>query len=127
MLDGGGGFDRLFGGSGNDTLRNGEVNDGGSGRNETVPSPPVDISSTMPTAMRDEITGDFLGRGYDQRMRAEDSSLNIYDSASLGGALLHSASMDLVSPRWRRAAASCHFACSCYPWAQVRAGEHAVL
>ena len=71
QLDGGAGFDRLFGGSGNDTLRNGEVNDGGSGRNETAPAPPVDISSSMPRVMRDEVTGDFFGRGYDQRMRVE--------------------------------------------------------
>ena len=45
--------------------------------------------------MRDEITGDFLGRGYDQRMRAENTDLHIYDSASLGGALLQSTTMDL--------------------------------
>ena len=52
----------------------------------------------MPRAMRDELTGDFLGRGYDQRMRAEDSSLNIYDSASLEGELLQSTPMDLAPP-----------------------------
>ena len=51
--------------------------------------------------MRDEITGDFLGRGYDQRMRAENTSLNIYDSASRGGALLQSTPMDLAPPRRR--------------------------
>jgi hypothetical protein len=56
---------------------------------------PVDISSTMPKTMRDDLTGDFLGRGYDQRMRAENTSLNIYDSASLGAKLLHSTPMDL--------------------------------
>ncbi len=95
VLDGGAGFDRHFGGSGHDTLRNGEVNDGGSGRNEVAPAPAVDISSTMPRVMRDEITGDFLGRGYEQRMRAENTDLHIYDSASLGGALLQSTTMDL--------------------------------
>jgi len=42
----------------------------------------------MPRAMRDELTGDFRGLGYDQRMRAEDSRLDIYDSASRGGKLL---------------------------------------
>ena len=56
---------------------------------------PVDISSSMPKTMRDDLTGDFLGRGYDQRMRAENTSLNIYDSASLGAKLLHSTPMDL--------------------------------
>jgi hypothetical protein len=49
----------------------------------------------MPQTMRDDLTGDFLGRGYDQRMRAENTSLNIYDSASLGGKLLKSTPMDL--------------------------------
>ncbi len=97
-LDGGAGFDRLFGGSGNDTLRNGEVNDGGSGRTTTTPTPPADISSSMPRTMRDEITGDFLGRGYDQRTRVENTSLNIYDSPSRGGALLRSTPMDLGLP-----------------------------
>ena len=94
------GFDRLFGGSGNDTLSNGEVNDGGSGRNEVAPAPPVDISSSMPRTMRDEITGDFLGHGYDQRMRVETTTnLNIYDSASRGGALLQSTPTDLAGSR----------------------------
>src|SRR4051794_6114333 len=44
------------------------------------PKPPVgeaaapeDISSSMPRTMRDDLTADFLGRGYDQRMRAENS------------------------------------------------------
>ena len=98
-------------------MTNGEVNDGGSGRNETVQPPPVDISSTMPQAMRDEITGDFLGRGYDQRMRAENTSLNIYDSASLGGALLHSAPMDLSVPGL---GVRCIvvIVSDCYPWAK---------
>jgi hypothetical protein len=50
----------------------------------------------MPRTMRDDLTGDFLGRGYDQRMRAEGSSLNIYDSPSRGGALLQSTYMDLA-------------------------------
>ena len=95
-LDGGAGFDRLFGGSGNDTLRNGEVNDGGSGRTTTTPTPPADISSSLPRMTRDELTGDFLGRGYDQHMRAENTSLNIYDSPSRGGALLRSTPMDLA-------------------------------
>ena len=57
---------------------------------------PVDISSTMPRTMRDELTGDFLGRGYDQRMRAENTNLNIYDSPSRGGARLQSTPMDLA-------------------------------
>ena len=50
-----------------------------------APSAPVDTSGTMPRAMRDELTGDFRGLGYDQRMRAENASLDIYDSASRGG------------------------------------------
>src|SRR5271170_3188589 len=57
---------------------------------------PVDISSTMPRTMRDELTGDFLGHGYDQRMRAENTNLNIYDSPSRGGARLQSTPMDLA-------------------------------
>ena len=120
QLDGGNGFDRQFGGSGNDTLRNGEVNDGGSGPERVVPSPPVDISATMPRVMRDELTGDFLGRGYDQRMRAEDSSLNIYDSASLEGELLQSTPMDLAPPP--QVSYICNFSsdvtCQANTWAQ---------
>ena len=38
-LDGAAGFDQLSGNSGNDILRNGEVNDGGSGRNQIDPPP----------------------------------------------------------------------------------------
>ena len=41
------GFDRHFGGSGNDTLSNGEVNDGGSGQDRgRAGARPVDISAT---------------------------------------------------------------------------------
>ncbi len=104
-LDGGPGKDTLRGGSGNDTLVRGEVNDGGTGHDTVTPSTgvgdgdpsaPSDISSSMPRAWRDEITGDFLGKGYSQRMRAEGTSLDIYDAASRGGALLPSpAAMDL--------------------------------
>ncbi len=56
---------------------------------------PTDISSGMPRTMRDELTGDFLGLGYDQRMRAEGSSLNIYDPPDRGGALKQSTFLDL--------------------------------
>ena len=56
---------------------------------------PVDISSSMPQTMRDDLTGDFLGRGYDQRMRAEDTNLNIYDAPALGGKQLRSTPTDL--------------------------------
>jgi hypothetical protein len=59
-------------------------------------APPTDISAGMPRTMRDDLTGDFLGRGYDQRMRAEVSNLNIYDSPSRGGARLRSTPLDLV-------------------------------
>jgi hypothetical protein len=59
-------------------------------------APPLDISAGMPRTMRDDLTGDFLGRGYDQRMRAEDTNLNIYDSPSRGGALLRSTPLDLA-------------------------------
>ena len=56
-----------------------------------------DSSSGMPVVQRDEITGDFAGLGYDRRMRAEDSSLNIYEAQNRGGALLPgAASMDLA-------------------------------
>ena len=41
---------------------------------------------------------DFLGLGYDQRVRAEDTNLNIYDSAARGGALLKSIPQDLAPP-----------------------------
>ena len=103
-LDGGTGKDTQRGGTGNDTLVNGEVNDGGPGNDKVTPAPgssaPVDISSSMPQAARDEITGDFLGRGYSQRMRVEGTNLNIYDAASRGGGLLSNpAAVDLQLPR----------------------------
>ena len=44
---------------------------------------------------RDELTGDFLGLGYSQRMRAEGSSLNICDPPDRGGALKQSEPLDL--------------------------------
>jgi hypothetical protein len=54
----------------------------------------------MPQAARDEITGDFRHLGYQQRMRAENSSLNIYDAATRGGGLLSNpAAMDLSVPQ----------------------------
>ena len=60
-----------------------------------------DSSSGMPVVQRDEITGDFRGLGYDQRMRVENTSLNIYDAASRGGALLpNPATTDLSVPGW---------------------------
>ena len=49
---------------------------------------PVDISGSMPRTMRDDLTGDFLGRGYDLRMRAEDNHLNLYEPPSRGGGQL---------------------------------------
>jgi hypothetical protein len=103
-LDGGTGIDTLLGGTGNDTLVNGETNDGGTGNDNVTPAPgspaPTDISSTMPRATHDEITGDFRGLGHDQRMRAENTSLNIYDAASRGGGLLpNPAAQDLSVPQ----------------------------
>ena len=82
----------------------GETNDGGTGNDKVTPAPrsapASDISSTMPRATRDEITGDFKGLGHDQRMRAEGTSLDIYDAASRGGALLpNPAAMDLDTPQ----------------------------
>ena len=50
----------------------------------------------MPRTTRDELTGDFLGLGYSQRMRAEGSSLNIYDPPDRGGELKQSEPLDLV-------------------------------
>ena len=101
-LDGGPGKDTLHGGPGNDTLVNGEVNDGGPGNNTVTPgdAPATpDVSGTMPRTVRDEVTGDFRGLGYDQRMRVEGSTLSIYDAASRGGALLPNlASTDLSLP-----------------------------
>ena len=46
-LDGAAGFDQLFGNSGNDVLRNGEVNDGGSGRNQIDPPPLATTTQTF--------------------------------------------------------------------------------
>jgi RTX calcium-binding nonapeptide repeat (4 copies) len=103
-LDGGTGRDTLHGGPGNDTLVNGEINDGGPGNDKITPgagsSAPVDISSSMPQAARDEITGDFRNLGYQQRMRAEGTNLNIYDAATRGGGLLSNpAAQDLSIPQ----------------------------
>ena len=124
-LDGGGGKDTLHGGTGNDTLVNGETNDGGTGKDTVTPSTgvgdpaaPSDISGTMPRAVRDEITGDFRGLGYDQRMRVENTSLNIYDAASRGGALLpNPATTDLSIPGGG-IATGYRFPTQAYPWAE---------
>ena len=124
FLDGGPGKDTLDGGSGNDTLVNGEVNDGGSGNNTVTPSTgvgdtpaPPDVSATMPRTVRDEITGDFLGKGYDQRMRVEDTSLNIYDAASRGGALLpNPATTDLAGSTSNVSYSCPPLTCHMYPW-----------
>ena len=53
-------------------------------------APLQDYSSSLPRTTRDEITGDFLGRGYEQHMRAEGTKLNIYDPPALGGELIRS-------------------------------------
>jgi hypothetical protein len=61
--------------------------------------PGADLSANLPRTMRDEVTGDFLGLGYQQRMRAENDKLNIYAPPARGGALLRSTPMDLsVAP-----------------------------
>jgi hypothetical protein len=60
-----------------------------------APPSPVDISASVPRTMRDDLTGDFLGRNYDQRMRVEFTKLNIYDSPSRSGKLLQSTTTDL--------------------------------
>jgi hypothetical protein len=49
----------------------------------------------MPRTVRDEVTGDFLGRGYDQWMRIGPTGLNVYDSPSRGGGLLQATPTDL--------------------------------
>ncbi len=124
-LDGGTGNDTLFGGTGNDTLVNGETNDGGTGNDKITPAPgssaPADISGTMPRTMRDELTMDFLGLGYDQRVRAENTNLNIYDSAARGGALLKSIPQDLAPPppsvEYEGEACDSPDACSMNTWA----------
>lgn len=125
-LDGGPGTDTLKGGSGNDTLVNGEVNDGGSGKDTITPgtgvggsetSAAADISATMPRTVRDEITGDFRGLGYDQRMRVENTSLNIYDAASRGGALLpNPATTDLAGATPDVSYSCPPITCHMYPW-----------
>jgi hypothetical protein len=85
-------------------------------------APQVDISSTMPRTVRDEVTGDFLGRGYDQRMRIGPTSLNVYDSSSRGGGLLQATPTDLeiVPPGGVNAPGGiCGYQdCPVYPWGQ---------
>ena len=58
-----------------------------------------DHSIEMPRTARNETTGDFLGKGYEQRAVVEgapgDKHLNIYDSEERGGALLRSTPTDL--------------------------------
>jgi hypothetical protein len=86
-------------------------------------APQSDMSSGMPRTMRDDLTGDFLGRGYDQRMRAEGSNLNIYDSPSRGGAQLRSTPTDLVIAGGGVDYGCGSFMgaeqyCSAFPWAQ---------
>jgi hypothetical protein len=57
-----------------------------------------DHSTEMPRTSRNEVTGDFLGMGYHQRAVVESGSLNIYDAAFKGGALLKSTPTDLFEP-----------------------------
>ena len=64
----------------------------------TATPPQVDSSTGLPRTVRDEITGDFMGLGYDQHMRAENSELNIYNPPGKGGGLLQSTPLDLVPP-----------------------------
>ncbi len=59
--------------------------------------PLVDRSMEMPRTRNNEVTGDFLGQGYDQRMIVENEMLNIYDAHSRGGALLRSTPTDLYT------------------------------
>ena len=61
-------------------------------------APLQDFSSSLPRTTRDEVTGDFLGRGYAQHMRAEGGALNIYDPPALGGTLQQSTPLDLAPP-----------------------------
>ena len=56
----------------------------------------VDLSGTMPNSTRDDLTGDFLGKGYDQRMRVEGNEVNIYDADAKGGKLLKQTQTDLA-------------------------------
>lgn len=63
------------------------------------PAPaPVDQSNRLPRTARDEITGDFLGYGYDQHARVESSNLNIYAPPGKGGGLLKSTPTDVAPP-----------------------------
>ena len=63
------------------------------------PAPaPVDQSNRLPRTARDEITGDFLGYGYDQHARVEGSNLNIYAPPGKGGGLLKSTPTDVSPP-----------------------------
>ena len=55
----------------------------------------LDLSATLPNSTRDDLTGDFLNKGYAQRMRVEGNQLNIYEPDALGGELLQSTDSDL--------------------------------
>lgn len=62
-----------------------------------------DLSTSLPPTMRDQVTGDFLGRGYDQYARVEGNTsgvyLNIYDRPSANNpSPLVSVSTDLALP-----------------------------
>jgi hypothetical protein len=54
-----------------------------------------DHSKQLPRTRHNEVTGDFLRRGYDQRMVAESGNLVIYDSDARGGTPLRSTPTDL--------------------------------
>ena len=103
-LDGGAGKDTLHGGTGNDVLVNGETNDGGTGNDRSRRAPVLAIPPHPPTSpgpchapCATRSLGDFSGLGYDQRMRVENTSLNIYDAASRGGALPNPSTAALIS------------------------------
>jgi hypothetical protein len=77
----------------------GPATDGTTGHVAAAAATIEDHSGEMPRTKRNEVTGDFLGRGYDQRAVVEgepgDRRLNIYDSDDRGSALLRSTPTDL--------------------------------
>ena len=60
---------------------------------------PVDNSGAMPAAARGEVTYDFLNRGYEQRLVAENGMLQLYDAPAYGGEPLgDGTALDLAPP-----------------------------
>ena len=57
-----------------------------------------DDSNRLPLAGHNQVVGDFLHLGYDQRAVAEDGFLTIYNPPARGGDVLQSTPTDLAAP-----------------------------